>query len=144
MAKGLASGHIRWGDKHYSFTDAPAYSEKNWGAGFPKKWFWIQCETFEGAPEVALTAVGELVATCDHVATRPFAAVGCPKGELERRDELWTSSKPSYMPRAQYQPRAPQPWLLWRRSAEPVISVVACDSGECGGEIQCQLVQSKL
>ena len=78
MAKGLASGHIRWGDKHYSFKDAPAYSEKNWGAGFPKKWFWVQCETFEGAPDVALTAVGEPGPTCVYVAAPHWGS-----------DELW-------------------------------------------------------
>ena len=60
MAKGLASGWIQWGEERYEFKSAPAYSEKNWGAGFPKKWFWIQCEDFDNAPDVALTAVGEL------------------------------------------------------------------------------------
>ena len=58
MAKGLASGHITWGGKRYDFADAPAYAEKNWGGGFPRKWFWIQCEDFQDAPRVALTAVG--------------------------------------------------------------------------------------
>ncbi|KAK9792704.1 hypothetical protein WJX73_007933 [Symbiochloris irregularis] len=58
MAKGLATGHITWGGQRHDFVDAPAYSEKNWGGGFPSKWFWIQCEDFQGAPRVALTAVG--------------------------------------------------------------------------------------
>ena len=31
---------------------------RNWGAGFPLRWFWLQCNTFEGQPDVALTAVG--------------------------------------------------------------------------------------
>ena len=58
MARGTASGYIDWGGKRHEFTGAPAYSEKNWGAGFPKKWWWVQAEDFEGAPDVALTAVG--------------------------------------------------------------------------------------
>ncbi len=30
MSHGEATGWIQWGDKRYSFTDAPFYSEKNW------------------------------------------------------------------------------------------------------------------
>ena len=58
MAKGTASGWVDWGGRRYEFTNAPAYAEKNWGAGFPKKWFWIQCAAFDGEPEAALTSVG--------------------------------------------------------------------------------------
>ena len=60
MAKGSATGFIEWGGRRYQFDNAPTYAEKNWGGGFPKKWFWIQCEDFKGAPRVALTAVGAL------------------------------------------------------------------------------------
>lgn len=61
MAGGLSTGWIEWGDKRYEFKNAPSYSEKNWGAGFPRKWFWVQCNIFEGADgEVALTAGGGL------------------------------------------------------------------------------------
>ncbi|KAH6835831.1 tocopherol cyclase [Perilla frutescens var. hirtella] len=59
MAGGLSTGWIEWGDKRYEFKNAPSYSEKNWGGGFPRKWFWVQCNVFEGADgEVALTAGG--------------------------------------------------------------------------------------
>jgi tocopherol cyclase len=47
---GLASGWVEWGDQRYEFKDAPTYAEKNWGGGFPKKWFWAQCNTFDGHP----------------------------------------------------------------------------------------------
>jgi tocopherol cyclase len=30
------------------FTDAPFYAEKNWGAALPRKWYWTQCNSFEG------------------------------------------------------------------------------------------------
>ena len=59
MARGRATGHIDWGGKRYDFTDAPAYAEKNWGAGFPKKWFWIVSTGFDGEPDASLTSVGE-------------------------------------------------------------------------------------
>lgn len=52
------SGWVEWGGRRYDFADAPAYSEKNWGGGFPSRWFWVQCEAFEGEPDAALTCVG--------------------------------------------------------------------------------------
>ncbi|GBF94640.1 tocopherol cyclase [Raphidocelis subcapitata] len=58
MAYGTAEGWVQWGDKRYELTGAPAYAEKNWGGGFPSKWIWAQCNTFDGMPGLALTAVG--------------------------------------------------------------------------------------
>ncbi|MBE9125796.1 MULTISPECIES: tocopherol cyclase family protein [unclassified Coleofasciculus] len=58
MAHGLASGSIEWNGKLYEFTDAPAYGEKNWGRSFPQKWFWLNCNSFDGEPDLALTAGG--------------------------------------------------------------------------------------
>ncbi|KAK9835048.1 hypothetical protein WJX81_007145 [Elliptochloris bilobata] len=58
MAQGRATGWIEWGGQRYDFEDAPSYAEKNWGGGFPSRWFWVQCEAFEGEPDAALTSVG--------------------------------------------------------------------------------------
>lgn len=59
MAGGLSTGWIEWGGERYEFEDAPSYSEKNWGGSFPLKWFWVQCNVFDGVEgEVALTAGG--------------------------------------------------------------------------------------
>ncbi|CAM6089266.1 unnamed protein product [Calypogeia fissa] len=59
MAGGLSTGWIEWGDRRFEFENAPSYSEKNWGGSFPQKWFWVQCNVFEGVSgEVALTAGG--------------------------------------------------------------------------------------
>jgi len=58
MAHGKASGWIDWNGKIYEFTNAPAYSEKNWGGAFPQKWFWLNCNSFDGEPDLALTAGG--------------------------------------------------------------------------------------
>ncbi len=58
MAHGLATGWIDWNGKIYEFVDAPAYGEKNWGGAFPQKWFWLNCNSFEGERDLALTAGG--------------------------------------------------------------------------------------
>ena len=58
MAHGLATGWIEWRSKRYQFSDAPAYSEKNWGGSFPQKWFWLNCNSFEDEADLALTAGG--------------------------------------------------------------------------------------
>jgi tocopherol cyclase len=58
MAHGLATGWIEWNGDRYDFYQAPAYSEKNWGGAFPKKWFWLNCNAFENEPHLALTAGG--------------------------------------------------------------------------------------
>jgi tocopherol cyclase len=58
MAHGIATGWIEWRGKRYQFTDAPAYSEKNWGSSFPQKWFWLNCNSFAQEPDLALTAGG--------------------------------------------------------------------------------------
>lgn len=58
MAHGHATGWIEWQGHRYTFEHAPAYAEKNWGGAFPTKWFWLQCNAFEQAPNLALTAAG--------------------------------------------------------------------------------------
>lgn len=58
MAHGLATGWIDWNGKRYEFTNAPAYGEKNWGGAFPQKWFWLNCNSFDNEPDLALTAGG--------------------------------------------------------------------------------------
>jgi tocopherol cyclase len=58
MAHGLATGWIEWQGERYEFTNAPAYSEKNWGRSFPKKWFWVNCNSFDETVGLAITAGG--------------------------------------------------------------------------------------
>lgn len=36
-----SSGWIEWDGERFEFEDAPSYSEKNWGGGFPRKWYWV-------------------------------------------------------------------------------------------------------
>ena len=57
LLHGLATGWIEADGARTDFTDCPAYSEKNWGgAGFPSKWFWVQCNSFAGCPGLSITA----------------------------------------------------------------------------------------
>jgi tocopherol cyclase len=58
MAHGVADGWIEWGGQRYELDGAPAYAEKNWGGGFPSKWVWVQCNTFDAYPGLSVTAVG--------------------------------------------------------------------------------------
>ncbi len=58
MAHGLATGWIEWRGEKYEFSNAPAYSEKNWGHSFPDRWFWINCNSFNDTIGLALTAAG--------------------------------------------------------------------------------------
>ncbi len=58
MAHGHATGWVEWRGQRYEFANAPAYSEKNWGRSFPQKWFWLNCNVFEDAKDLALTAGG--------------------------------------------------------------------------------------
>jgi tocopherol cyclase len=58
MAHGLATGWIEWRGERYDFTNAPAYSEKNWGRSFPQKGFWVNCNSFDETVGLAVTAGG--------------------------------------------------------------------------------------
>jgi tocopherol cyclase len=58
MAHGLATGWIDWQGNRYEFSNAPAYSEKNWGRSFPEKWFWLNCNSFSETIGLAVTAGG--------------------------------------------------------------------------------------
>lgn len=54
MSHGLSTGYIEWGGRRFEFTDAPTYAEKNWGGSFPKRWFWAQCNAWEGEADLAV------------------------------------------------------------------------------------------
>lgn len=58
MADGKASGSVVWNDTNYTFSDEPFYSEKNWGAALPSKWYWTQCNSFDGFEQLSVTAGG--------------------------------------------------------------------------------------
>lgn len=58
LAHATATGWVEIDGRKIEFEDVAAYVEKNWGAGFPPKWFWLQSNLFEGHPDLTVTAVG--------------------------------------------------------------------------------------
>lgn len=48
IADARATGTVIWKGKEYNFKNAPFYAEKNWGGAFPTKWYWCQCNAFQG------------------------------------------------------------------------------------------------
>jgi len=55
-AQANASGWIEWQGKKYTFDNAIAYAEKNWGTSFPSRWFWLQANNFTEFPSLSVTA----------------------------------------------------------------------------------------
>mmetsp|Transcript_18719 Transcript_18719/g.38730 ORF Transcript_18719/g.38730 Transcript_18719/m.38730 type:complete len:514 (-) Transcript_18719:97-1638(-) len=58
MADGNATGRVTWHNKTYDFSNAKFYAEKNWGAALPSKWYWTQCNSFDGYQQLSVTAGG--------------------------------------------------------------------------------------
>jgi|TARA_X000000368_G_scaffold80928_1_gene60763 tocopherol cyclase len=59
FAHALATGYIECDGKRTEFIDAPFYAEKNWGGGgFPRKWFWMQCNSFPHYPDLSVACTG--------------------------------------------------------------------------------------
>lgn len=46
---GKASGTVEYAGQSWSFDGATLYAERNWGAGFPLRWWWGQAHDFGGA-----------------------------------------------------------------------------------------------
>lgn len=57
---GTAIGTVECGGEHWSFDAATLYAEKNWGPGFPERWWWGQAHDFGGA-DVSVAFSGGLV-----------------------------------------------------------------------------------
>ena len=103
-----ASGHVRAGDLSLDLSRAPAYAEKNWGRGFPDRWWWGHAAAFEddvsvsfaGGPvrllgsEVAPTAVvvrlGRRVIALAPPAARTLAAARDDSWRLRTRGRGYT------------------------------------------------------
>jgi tocopherol cyclase len=57
---GKASGTVEFGGETWSFDGARLYAERNWGAGFPERWWWGQAHDFGGA-DVSVAFSGGLL-----------------------------------------------------------------------------------
>lgn len=57
---GGATGTVTSEEGDWSFSRAPTYCERNWGAGFPDRWWWGQAHDFDGA-DVSVAFSGGLL-----------------------------------------------------------------------------------
>ena len=57
---GKASGTVEFNGETWTFDDAQLYAERNWGAGFPERWWWGQAHDFDGA-DVSVAFSGGLL-----------------------------------------------------------------------------------
>lgn len=59
MAHGYVSdGWVKIGDSMFDLKGSTVYAEKNWGRGFPPKWFWMQANTFQSELDLCVVALG--------------------------------------------------------------------------------------
>ena len=57
---GKASGEVSYAGQSWTFENAKLYAERNWGAGFPLRWWWGQAHDF-GADDVCVAFSGGLL-----------------------------------------------------------------------------------
>ena len=57
---GRASGRVEYAGDSWTFDDAKLYAERNWGAGFPLRWWWGQAHDF-GEADVCVAFSGGLL-----------------------------------------------------------------------------------
>jgi tocopherol cyclase len=57
---GKASGTVEFNGETWTFDDAQLYAERNWGVGFPERWWWGQAHDFDGA-DVSVAFSGGLL-----------------------------------------------------------------------------------
>ena len=91
---GRATGRAVLGDEVVDLDGADVYAEKNWGRGFPERWWWGQAHGFE-RPDVCLAFAG------GDVALGPATAPRHGAGRPSRRD-----GDPARRPRPVPGPRA--------------------------------------
>jgi tocopherol cyclase len=135
MSHGLATGWLQWGDTRYEFADAPFYAEKNWGGAFPRKWFWVQCNAWEGVPGLALTCAGAvrdlpLLRLTENVG---LMGIHIPQALLDPAAPADSYVFIELMPTTGVLDWSVQPWGSWRitgRNRRWEASLVAeCDPG---------------
>lgn len=57
---GKASGAVEFGGERWTFENARLYAERNWGTGFPLRWWWGQAHDF-GDDDVCVAFSGGLL-----------------------------------------------------------------------------------
>jgi tocopherol cyclase len=116
MAHGLATGWIEWDGERYSFTQVPAYSEKNWGSAFPEKWFWVNCNVFTQVSDLSITAAGGQQNILGW--STPVAMIGVHYQEQFYEFVPWTS-------KLQWEVHPWGYWSITARNAKYIVEVTA-------------------
>jgi len=58
QASASMTGTINFRGKKYTFNQATAYQDRNWGRSFPDWWTWLVSNNFKGSPGTTLAAGG--------------------------------------------------------------------------------------
>lgn len=61
MAHGVVvgeGGYLKVGDERVEVAGGRIYCEKNWGRAFPRRWWWMQSNLWEGVEDLTVTALG--------------------------------------------------------------------------------------
>jgi len=80
---GTVDADLRLGDETWTFDGARGYAEKNWGGGFPSRWWWGQASGIGGDEDACVAFAGGEVAV-GPVGLAPTAIVVRAGGELLR------------------------------------------------------------
>jgi hypothetical protein len=76
------SGEVVLGDERWDLGGASAYAEKNWGAGFPSRWWWGQAQGFDTGDACVAFAGGDV--RLGPLAMAPTAVVARVEGRVVR------------------------------------------------------------
>jgi hypothetical protein len=61
VLRAQASGTLVAGAARWDLADATVYAEKNWGHGFPMRWWWGEAHDFDGDPVTVAFAGGRVL-----------------------------------------------------------------------------------
>jgi hypothetical protein len=68
VLRAAVSGTLVAGEERWDLADATAYAEKNWGNGFPSRWWWGEAHDFGGDPVTVAFAGGRALPGLDATA----------------------------------------------------------------------------
>ncbi len=76
QASAVMNGEIIYDNKVYKLENAPAYQDRNWGVGFPKRWAWIVSNQFKDSPGTSLAVGGGKPKVFNFIAPLQSVVVG--------------------------------------------------------------------
>jgi hypothetical protein len=112
VLRARAEGIVAVGGRRWDLAGATAYAEKNWGDGFPERWWWGEAHDFAGDPVTVAFAGGPALGRLE--ATAVVVAVD---GDLVRFGEPLVAPVHAEI--------APGSWRLAGRSARHRVEIEA-------------------